>query len=178
MISWITKVYGIPYTSTDLVMNLIKDFLMDRYWSVPYIRLGNMWFLTICYYLSSFNILPSQNAVFSSSVNLVLKASSSTALRIAVGEIIPGMLAGVKVESVFHVDAQGNDGVLFEGRNAISLQSRPGLAKIRIGKRRSITCSLNVVRSLTLKRKRIWSSFDFAPGILRQWLKQVNQRLI
>ena len=105
--------------------------------------------------MSSFNILPSQNAVFSSSVNLVLKASSSTALRIAVGEIIPGMLAGVKVESVFHVDAQGNDGVLFEGRNAISLQSRPGLAKIRIGKRRSITCSLNVVRSLTLKRKRI-----------------------
>ena len=71
------------------------------------------------------------------------------------GEIIPGMFASVNVESGFQVDVQGNDGVLFEGRNAMSLQSRPGLAKIRIGKRRSITCSLKVVRSLTLKRKRI-----------------------
>ena len=86
----------------------------------------------------------------------MLKASSSIALRIAAGEIIPGMFACEKVERVeFQVDAQGKDGVLFDGRNAISLQSRPGFAKIRIGKRRSITCSLNVVRSLTLNRKRI-----------------------
>ena len=131
----------------------------------------------LCYFFLYY-LWPSQNAAFSSSVNFVLKASSSNALRMADGEIIPGMFASVNVESGFQVDVQGNDGVLFEGRNAMSLQSRPGLAKIRIGKSRSITCSLKVVRSLTLKRKRIWSSFDFAPGILRQWLKQVNQRLI
>ena len=113
-----------------------------------------MAFKNYCYYFLNY-ILPSQNAAFSSSVNFVLKASSSTALRIAVGEIMPGMFAGVNVESEFQVDAHGNDGVLFDGRNAISLQSRPGLAKIRIGKSRSITCSLKVVRSLTLKRKRI-----------------------
>ena len=98
---------------------------------------------------------PSQKAAFSSSVNFVLKASSSTALRIALGVISPGMPLCENVESEFHVEAQGNEGVLFEGRRAISLQSLPGLAKIRIGNKRSMICSLKVVRSFTLKRNRI-----------------------
>ena len=87
------------------------------------------------------------------------------ALRIAFGETIP-------------CDEE-DDCILFVGFKSNSLQSRPGFAETRIGKSRSIISSFLVVRSLTLKRKQIWSSLAFAPTFadLRQLLKHVNQIL-
>ena len=96
-----------------------------------------------------------------------MNASSSMALRIAFGETIP---CG---------DDEEDDCILFEGFKSNSLQSRPGFAETRIGKSRSMMSSFLVVRSLTLKRKQIWSSLAFAPTFadLRQLLKHVNQIL-
>ena len=104
---------------------------------------------------------PLQNEAFSSSLRLFLKASSSMAFRIAFGETI---------------SCGEDDWILFEEFKSNSLQSRPGFAETRIGKSRSIVSSFLVVRSLTLKRKQIWSSLAFAPTFadLRQLLKHVN----
>ena len=76
-------------------------------------------------------------------------------------------------------DDKKEDCILLEEFKSNSLQSRPGFAEIRIGKSRSIISSFLDVLSLTLNRKHIWSSLDFAPpfAALRQLLKQVNQRL-
>ena len=114
---------------------------------------------------------PLQKAAFSSWLKLFLNSSSSMALRIAFGETIFCMSPCD--------DDKKEDCILFEEFKSNSLQSRPGFAEIRIGKSRSIISSFLVVRSLTLKRKQIWSSLDFAPPFAarRQLLKQVNQRL-
>ena len=93
------------------------------------------------------------------------------ALRIAFGDTIFCMSP--------RDDDKKEDCILLEEFKSNSLQSRPGFAEIRIGKSRSIISSCLVVRSFTLKRKQIWSSFAFAPpfSFLRQCWKQVNQRL-
>ena len=112
-----------------------------------------------------------QKAAFSSSLKLFLNSSSSMALRIEFGDTIFCMSTCD--------DDKKEDCVLLEEFKSNSLQSRPGFAEIRIGKSRSIISSFLVVRSLTLKRKQIWSSLYFGRpfAALRQWLKQVNQRL-